>query len=315
MPYSLDPEIGAVLAALRAGAPPAPPPPVGDVESRRASADALLGAALGALPVPAGVTRVDATVTAEDGAAVPVRWYTRAGAPPGPAVLYAHGGGMIAGSLELYDPLVAHHVGLTGVPFLSVGYRCAPEHPAPTPVTDCYAALRWLHDRAAELGVDRGRVAVMGDSAGGGVVASLAVLARDRGGPAIARQVLVYPMLDDRTAVDPQLEPFLVWTSDDNATGWGALLGDAVGGPDVSPYAAAARVEDCGGLPPAYLDVGELDAFRDEDVAFARRLAAAGVSTELHVHPGAPHGFDVLAPGSAVALRAAADRVRVLTGL
>jgi acetyl esterase/lipase len=128
--------------------------------------------------------------------------------------------------------------------------------------------------------------------------------------------VLVYPMLDDRTTTpDPEIAPFATWTYDDNVTGWGALLGEAHGTDDVSPYAAPARSTDLTGLPPAYLEVGELDAFRDEDVAYARRLAAAGVSTELHVHPGCPHGFEAFAPESDVAQRSTADRIRTLRSL
>jgi acetyl esterase/lipase len=199
---------------------------------------------------------------------------------------------------------------------LSVDYRRAPEDPHPAPVEDCFAALRWLADHARELGADAGRIAVMGDSGGGGLAAAVALLARDRGGPALARQVLVYPMLDDRTTTpDPLLVPFMTWTYDDNLTGWGALLGSAAGDADVPPYAAPARAKDLAGLPAAYVDVGELDIFRDEDVEYARRLGAAGVAIELHVHPGAPHGFDQMGPQFAVTRRARADRVRVLRAI
>ena len=153
----------------------------------------------------------------------------------------------------------------------------------------------------------------MGDSGGGGVAASLAIFARDQGGPAIAKQILIYPMLDDRnTTPDPELVDFTTWTYDDNATGWGALLGDAAGGDDVSPYGAAARLEDFSGLPPAYIEVGELDIFREESVVYAKRLAAAGVSCELHVHPHVPHAFEAIVPSAAISQRSAADRHRVL---
>lgn len=146
-----------------------------------------------------------------------------------------------------------------------------------------------------------------------GSAASLAIFARDRGGPAIARQILIYPMLDDRNTVpNPALEGFLTWSYDDNAAGWGALLGDAIGGPDVSSYGAAARLEDFSGLPPAYIEVGELDLFRDEDIAYAQRLVAAGVSTELHVHADVPHAFEALVPTAAISWHSAADRHRVL---
>ena len=141
-------------------------------------------------------------------------------------------------------------------------------------------------------------------------------MSRDRGGPAIAQQLLIYPMLDDRTSTpDPQLLPFLTWTYDDNFTGWGALLGDGVGGDDVSPYAAPARAEDLTGLPATYVDVGDLDIFRDEDITYARRLSDAGVPTELHLHPGCPHAFEALAFGADVSQRAITDRIRRLRAL
>ncbi|MBV9514882.1 MAG: alpha/beta hydrolase, partial [Mycobacteriaceae bacterium] len=178
---------------------------------------------------------------------------------------------------------------------------------------DCYAALRWLISHTDELTVDPGRVAVMGDSAGGGLAAGVCLLNRDRAGPTIAQQLLIYPMLDDRSRLpDRQLLPFLTWTHDDNLTGWSALLGEDAGKANVDPYAAPARATNLSGLPDAYIDVGDLDLFRDEDVAYARRLADAGVPTELHLHTGCPHAFDLLAPTAEVSRRAVADRVRRL---
>jgi acetyl esterase/lipase len=153
----------------------------------------------------------------------------------------------------------------------------------------------------------------MGDSAGGGLAAGVCLLNRDRGGPAIAQQLLIYPMLDDRPRPPgPELRPFLTWSYDDNVTGWSALLGDAAGTEDVAPYAAPARATDLSGLPPTYIDVGDLDLFRREDMSYASRLADTGVPTELHVHPGCPHAFDQLAPSAVVSQRAIADRVRRL---
>jgi acetyl esterase/lipase len=138
-------------------------------------------------------------------------------------------------------------------------------------------------------------------------------MARDRGAPAVAQQILIYPMLDDRPAVpDQQIVPFLTWSYEDNLTGWGALLGDRMGADDVSAYAAPARAGDVAGLPATYIDVGDLDIFRDEDIDYARRLTAAGVPTELHVYPGCPHAFEALAPGADVSRRVVADRVRRL---
>jgi acetyl esterase/lipase len=217
---------------------------------------------------------------------------------------------------QLYDSVVRGYVAASGVPMLVVDYRVAPEFPYPVPVEDCYAALLWLIDHAGELGVDPARVAVMGDSAGGGLVAGVCLLDRDRGGPDVAQQLLIYPMLDDRSrAPVPELSSFLTWTYDDNVTGWSALLPDAAGTETVAPYAAPARATDLSGLPPTYIDVGDLDLFRAEDVCYASRLADAGVPTELHVHPGCPHAFDAMAPSASVTQRAIADRVRRLRSL
>ncbi len=316
MPFSIDPEVGAAMATLFAGAGEMTPPPRGDVEGRRQGVDALMGLVSGLIPTPDDVSTTDYETTADDGARILLRWYTKDGVSPGSAVLYAHGGGMIMCTVADYDAFVSRYVSETGVPFLSVEYRYAPEHMAPVPVTDCYAGLQWLADHASELGVDPDRIAIMGDSGGGGVVASLAIYARDQHGPAVRKQVLVYPMLDDRTTEpDPEILPFLAWTYDDNATGWGALLGDAVGGPDVSPYAAPARLQDFTNLPPAYIEVGELDIFRDECLAYAQRLLSHGVSTEFHLHPGAPHGAEGPAVNSDLARRIMADRYRVITSI
>ena len=316
MAHTLDPEVAAALAPLAAMAEGQVPPAVGDVQGRRASAAATF-AYIGSLhPAVEGVTVTRHETTAPDGAAVPLRWYQADGADPGPAVLYVHGGGMILGDLDMYDPIISGFVADSGVPALAVEYRLAPEHPHPVPVEDCYAALTWLAAHAVELGVDPARIAVMGDSAGGGLAAGVALIARDRGGPALARQILIYPMLDDRTTTpDPSLVPFLAWTYEDNVTGWGALLGDRAGGADVPAYAAPARADDVSGLPPTYVDVGDLDIFCAEDVDYARRIAATGTPIELHVHPGVPHGCEVVAPHADVSRRIRADRLRVLRSL
>jgi acetyl esterase/lipase len=296
-------------------------PPIGDVETRRATGHRMFDYIASTWKPVAGVQLDRHTLTTADGATLDLGWYhTEAlGPPPGSAVLYLHGGGMIFG-LEhvgrVYDLAVRDYVAASGVPMLVVDYRLAPEHPHPTPVEDCYAALRWLTENASALGVDPTRIAVMGDSAGGGLAAGVSLLARDRGGPHIAQQLLIYPMLDDRTHTpDPQLLPFLTWTYDDNVTGWAALLGDNAGTDAVSPYAAPARATDMSGLPDTYIDVGDLDIFRDEDIAYARRLSDARVPTELHLHPGCPHAFEALARGADISQRAIGDRVRRLRAL
>lgn len=264
------------------------------------------------------IERQDFAVGSHDGAEVRIRWYAPQNhdyTAAGPGVVYLHGGGMISGSLDLYDRLVAGYVADSKVPMLSVDYRLAPEHPHPHPAEDCYAGLAWLSSRAADLGVSPARLAVMGDSAGGGLAAAVALLARDRSLP-LAKQILIYPMLDDRTTrPDPALVPFATWTYDNNYTGWRALLGDRIGGGDVPYVAAPGRTTDFAGLASAYIEVGELDIFREECVAYAAALAATGVSAELHVHPGCPHGFDRMAPSAGVVRRARSDRLRLLGGL
>ncbi|MBO0679061.1 alpha/beta hydrolase [Mycolicibacterium sp. S2-37] len=320
MALTIDPEIAVAMGAL-AGPDPAEEPARGDVLTRRLNSTALFETIAATRPAVPGVAVDEHTLTTSDGAELPLRWYRPTEtALPGSAWVYLHGGGMILAMEHvgaLYDLIVREYVAASGMPALTVDYRVAPEHQDPTPVEDCYATLQWLADRAATLGVDAGRIAVAGDSAGGGLAAGVALLARDRGGPSIALQLLIYPMLDDRTTrPDPHLPPeLLFWNYDDNITGWSALLGEGAGGSEVSPYAAPARMADLAGLPPTYIDTGDLDIFRDEDVGYARRLAAAGVPTELHVHPGCPHGFEAVAPGAAVSRQAIADRVRRLRGI
>ncbi|MEO3868301.1 alpha/beta hydrolase [Nonomuraea sp. B12E4] len=316
MSLTLDPEVAQALAPMVAALADSTPPPVGDVATRRAVLEGVIAHAGAAQPMPADVTVTDHHATAADGTQILLRWYAKDGSAPGSAAVFLHGGGMILGTIDLFDGPVARYVSASGTPILSVGYRRAPEHPHPIPVEDAYTGLAWLHEHAAELDVDPARIAVMGDSAGGGLAAALAILSRDRGGPAIARQILIMPMLDDRTTTpDPHITPYALWTYDDNATGWGALLGDAAGGPGVPATAAPARVTDPAGLPPAYIEVGQLDIFRDEDLTYALRLARAGVEVEFHLHPGVPHEFESIAHTSGIARRATADRIRVLASL
>lgn len=316
MALGMDPELLDVLSG--SGATGEPGPPVGDVDSRRKNLSEGFAAAAASRDAVPGVDRTDLSTITKDGAELKLTWYQHATIePPGSAVLYFHGGGFIVALLPVYDRIMRAYTKATGVPMLLVDYRVAPEHPHPTPVEDCYAALCWLAVHAIELGVDPKRVGVMGESGGGGLAAGVALMARDRGGPAVAQQILIYAMLDDRTVgPDPQLPPeYLVFTYDDNRTGWGALVGPALHGEEVSPYAAPARSSDLSGLPETYIDVGDLDILRDENIEYARRLMAAGVSTELHVLPGLPHGFDLVAPEATATKRAIANRLRRLTSL
>src|SRR5438094_8290640 len=213
---------------------------------------------------------------------------------PMPALVWIHGRGYVMGTPDADGLQVKSLVSQVGCAVVSVDYRLAPESPFPAGIEDCYAALCWTHAEADELGVDRERVAIGGASAGGGLAAALALLARDRAELPVAFQVLLVPMLDDRTAAQADAHPFtgeFTWTPANNLFGWTALLGRAPGGDGVSPYAAPARAESLAGLPPAYISSGALDLFLEEDMEYARRLARAGVPTELHVYPGAYHGF------------------------
>ncbi len=211
-----------------------------------------------------------------------------------PGILHVHGGGYILGAAEMTADTDAAYVRNLDAVVVSVDYRLAPETPHPGPVEDCYAALVWLHANAAALGVNPARIAVSGESAGGGMAAALVLLARDRGVVPVKFQHLVFPMLDDRNVVNPDPSPFhgqFVWTRADNHFGWSALLGTEPGSADISPYASPARATDLAGLPPTFIVCGALDLFLEEDMDYARRLIRAGVATEFHVYPGAPHAF------------------------
>lgn len=225
--------------------------------------------------------------------------------PPGeaagrrPGYLYIHGGGFVLGTPEMMDQTIRELVADLGCIVVSVDYRLAPETRFPGPVEDCYAALSWLHDQADALGVDPSRIAIGGESAGGGHAAALAIYARDLGEIPVCFQLLEYPMLDDRTGSTAEPHPYcgeFVWTPANNRFGWSALLGVAPGGPQVPAHAVPARVADLSGLPPAFILVGSIDLFLEENLEYARRLTRAGVPTELHVIPGGFHGFGVAGP-------------------
>lgn len=234
---------------------------------------------------------------------------------PTAAIMHIHSGGMIAGQVMDSSKILKDLAAETGLPVFSVDYRLAPEHPHPIPVEDCYAGLEWLMLHAPSLDIDPERIAILGESAGGGLAACTAILARDRQlRPALAKQVLICPMLDDRNT-KPIKEPDALasWTADDNATGWAALLGhDTFGGDKVSSYGAAARVASMKGLPPLYIDVGGLDIFATESIVYATRLAAANIHVELHVYSGVPHGFELVAPNIRSARKAKRNRLRAL---
>jgi acetyl esterase/lipase len=310
-PPPFDPDVAAFLAgmgdafpreltadlipALRQPNPLLPPP--SDDDLRRGGAFEVTDRLV---PGPEGAPEVSLLICRPTGVTTPVA-----------AVYHIHGGGMIVGDNRLgLEQFVAWAEELRAV-VVSVEYRLAPETPHPGPVEDCYAGLTWTADHAAELGIDPDRIVIAGASAGGGLTAAVGLLARDRGGPALAGQMLQCPMLDDRndTPSARQMTGAGIWDSTANRTGWTALLGDARGGPDVSPYAAPARATDLSGLPPTFIDVGSAETFRDEAVAYASRIWQAGGTAELHVWPGGCHGFAALVPRAAISRAAVAAQL------
>jgi acetyl esterase/lipase len=244
---------------------------------------------------------------------VRVRTYEPDGRAAGSAAMFwIHGGGMVIGTIDGDDFMCKTWARDFGCLVASVEYRLAPEHQYPAHVDDCYAGLHWFHSRLDEFQFDPSRLVIGGASAGGGLAAGTALLARDRAEVPLCFQYLVYPMIDDRdtTASTHDITTAKVWNRRSNQIGWRSYLGDGVGCADVPLYAAPARatVDDLRGLPPAYIDVGELDPFRDEDIAYAARLLAAGVSCELHVTPGAFHGSEMAVPDAPTSRRIRANR-------
>lgn len=234
---------------------------------------------------------------------------------PLPLLYYMHGGGMIMGNAwSVLPQLLREWAAELELAVVSVEYGLAPRVRYPGPVEDCYAGLVWVAAHAAELGIDPDRLVIGGKSAGAGLAAALALLTRDRGGPTPIGQLLLCPMLDDRndTFSSHQMAGVDTWDRTSNATAWQALLGDRFGAPDLPPYAAPARATDLSGLPPAYIDVGSVETFRDEDVAYANAIWQAGGQAELHVWPGGFHGFDTFAPQAALSKDALAARTRWL---
>jgi acetyl esterase/lipase len=310
----IDPQMRPQLERLLAMLGPRGFHGIEDLHERRERYQQVMTLAAARAPDESRVAREVVTVRRPgDRPDLGARLYRPAGlAPPAPGVLYLHGGGMIMGSVATDDGFAASLAEDVGCVVVSVDYGLAPEHRGTEPVEDCYDAFLWLAEHADELGVDADRLALFGASAGGGLACGVALLARDRGGPRPSFQVLVYPMLDDRN-ITPSSRAVLdigVWDRAANEEAWAHLLGDDVGTDRVSPYAAPARAATVVGLPPTYLEVGDVDLFLDEDLQFAQRLADSGVPVEFHEHPGAYHGFDQLAPGSSTAQAAQRDRVR-----
>ncbi|WP_029433070.1 alpha/beta hydrolase [Blastococcus sp. URHD0036] len=299
MTRSLDPELAPFVPLL-------PDLDVTDAAAARATLAAMQSGRPPFAPPP-GVTVERRTVP---GTEVPVVVFRPDAAGPAPALLYAHGGGYVMHSAETDLASPAGLCAEVGAVVASVDYRLAPEHRFPAAFDDCWAALCWLAGSAAELGVDPARVAVGGVSAGAGLAAALALAARDRGGPAVAFQLLDIPMLDDRLAT-PSVQAFTdtpLWDLSNARTAWRHYLGDG----SATPYAAPARSDDLAGLPPAYLAVAEFDPLRDEGIEYAQRLMAAGVPVELHAFPGTFHGSAGAFPQAAVSRRMRGELVDAL---
>ncbi|KAH0848512.1 hypothetical protein AYO21_08510 [Fonsecaea monophora] len=297
-----------------------PKPAVHDVEARRKGFEAALVLFRGALPESPDVEQKEHSFTTPAGVALSVTSFIKKGTSagtPGPAIVHFHGGGMILGSVAMSAPSNAWQVTQTGVPIFSVEYRLAPETQGTSLVEDCYAGLVWVSQNAASFNVDPARLAVFGESAGGGLAAGVALMARDKGlSPPLAKQILIYPMLDDRNlTANERIAPFAFWRNEDNITGWTALLGDKAGkhDADVPHYCAPARAKSVAGLPPTYIDVGGLDIFRDEDIEYAKRLALEDIEVEFHLYPGVPHAFELFAPNATVTKRAFEHRLKSMT--
>lgn len=295
---AFDPELKAGLAVVGGVFPPTVTPDLLGF-MRRSYVSPPIEDTLRGRPIE----RRDETIAGHRGDPVLVTVLSPAGRPAGrPCIVHAHSGGLMFGDRFNGVDLMLDWVETLGVVIVTTEYRLAPEYPDPYHREDMYATLEWTAYHAERLGVRRDRVMVAGGSAGGGIAAGLALAARDRGGPALCGQLLDYPMLDDRgvTPSTHQFDGIGVWDRVSNETGWAALLGDARGGPDVSSYAAPARATDLRDLPPAFLDVGAAEIFRDEAIAYAGGLWAAGCDAELHVWSGAFHACDIFAPHAAV---------------
>ncbi len=298
----VDPEIAAFLAAL----PAFPPLSAELLPAIRPFSSAPVE------PLLEGrrVQRREETVRSRDGVEVPITVIApdvRDGLAPG--VLWLHGGGMVMGDRFAQLDIPLEWLDELGAVVVTVDYRLAPEATGMTLVEDGYAALGWLAEHVEELGVDPARLVVAGTSAGGGVAAGVTLLARDRGTPALAAQVLICPMLDVRgeTVSTRQYPAPAVWSRESNEFAWGALLGGTAPA-DVPVYVSPATADDLSGLPTTFIDAGSAEVFRDEDQQYASRIWAAGGQAELHVWAGGTHGFDAMVPGAAISRTARATR-------
>ncbi|HEV7980991.1 alpha/beta hydrolase [Amycolatopsis sp.] len=307
MSYPIDPELAGALAIL-------PRMDFSDLPAARRQMKEQFTAAFDE-PETDGVTVREELVPGSGGGPdVKVRVYTPDSVAAKSAILDIHGGGFIIGDVDIDHPANLRFARELGVVVVSVDYRLAPEAPYPSGLEDCYSALVWMDKHADELGIDPARIVVHGVSAGGGLSAALALLARDRGGPAIAFQFLAVPEIDDRLET-PSMRAFVdtpIWNRPNTEFSWDSYLGAGVRGTEGVPiYAAPARATDLAGLPPAYISVMEFDPLRDEGIAYAQGLLAAGVTVELHLFPGTFHGSSMMQQAT-VSRREAAESLAVL---
>ena len=316
-PYPpLDPELAKALASFPGVDPGAHLQDINIVKMLRSTLD-LLQATGASLPTDDRVTVQDHLMPGvEAGTELPVRVYTPVtrGSGLSPGLVFFHGGAFVICDRFTEELRCLRYAAEAACVVVSVDYRLAPEHPYPAGVEDCFAGLEWTVAHSSDLGVDPGRVGVAGSSAGGALAAAVALMARDRGGPALVFQLLNYPVIDDRMQT-PSMQAFdatPLWTSGSTADMWQYYLGDPGERGEVSPYAAPGRSTDLSGLPPAYVLTAELDPLRDEGIAYASRLMEAGVPTELHTVAGACHGFDIIAGDGDLGRRAIEEQVRAL---
>ncbi|MGV2622922.1 UNVERIFIED_CONTAM: alpha/beta hydrolase fold domain-containing protein [Halobacillus marinus] len=261
------------------------------------------------------VSMTDETITGPDGDALKWKIYRPKDSDETlPVLLWMHGGGFILGAYDESDGLCSDIVKAAGCVVVSVDYRLAPEHPYPAALEDCYTALTWIADHHEAMNIDRDRIGVAGVSAGGGLTAALALLARDRQYPSICFQMPLYPMIDDRndTPSAHEISEGMVWNHKTNAFGWRMYLGALHDTDDVPAYAAPARAEDYSGLPYTYTCIGQLDPFRSETLTYVTKLAEAGVDVEFHLYPGAYHGFEQVAPEAAISKRAREEYIQAV---
>jgi acetyl esterase len=304
--YAIDPELADLIALLPSGA-------FDDVQAARDGLDEMLPILNADLDL-SGLVVDDCIVPGPgDHPELAVRTYVPETGASGAGLLFIHGGGFTLGNLDSEHARAAGIARGSGAVVVSVDYRLAPEHPFPAGIEDCFAALQWMHESADALHIDPERIGVSGQSAGGGLAAGLALLARDRGGPALCFQYLGVPEIDDRltTASMQRFDDTPMWNRPAAASSWRMYLGEA-GADDVSPYAAPARATDLRGLPPAYISAMEFDPLRDEGVQYACALLAAGVSCELHVFPGAFHGSSSVVTTAEVSRRELEEMTAVL---